>query len=125
MSRKRQSGGRRFPVSLRVTENLRDKLGAAAHESGRSLAQEVEWRLERSLQEEAILGSPELARMTFMLAANFALEVQEDDWRADPAAYARGANAIVRELMRRAPNKLAIEAIRSQIATLRAQEEAA
>jgi hypothetical protein len=38
-------------VSIRTTKAFRDRLTAAAKESGRSLAQEVEWRLERSFDQ--------------------------------------------------------------------------
>jgi hypothetical protein len=44
---------KRFPLSLRTTKRLREKLEAAAAESGRSLAQEIELRLEMSFDREA------------------------------------------------------------------------
>ncbi len=44
--------GKRFPLNMRTTKNIRDELQAAAHASGRSLAQEVEYRLEQSFQVE-------------------------------------------------------------------------
>jgi hypothetical protein len=40
---------KRYPLNMRTTKSLRTKLDAAAKKSGRSLAQEVERRLERSL----------------------------------------------------------------------------
>jgi hypothetical protein len=40
--------GKRFPMSFRTTAELRDKINDAAKSSGRSVAQELEWRLERS-----------------------------------------------------------------------------
>ena len=60
MERKRRGGwpertpepGERVPMSFRVTPGFKAKLDGAAKESGRSLAQEIELRLERSLDEE-------------------------------------------------------------------------
>jgi HPt (histidine-containing phosphotransfer) domain-containing protein len=40
--------GKRFPLSLRTTKELHDKIAGEAKKSGRSLAQEVEHRLENS-----------------------------------------------------------------------------
>ena len=39
---------KRHPLNMRTTKALRDSLEEAAADSGRSLAQEVEYRLERS-----------------------------------------------------------------------------
>jgi hypothetical protein len=44
--------GKRWPLSLRTTKELREGLERAAAKSGRSLAQEVEHRLEASLELE-------------------------------------------------------------------------
>jgi Arc-like DNA binding domain len=40
--------GKRYPLNMRTTKELRDKIEAAATFSGRSLVQEVEARLEES-----------------------------------------------------------------------------
>jgi hypothetical protein len=40
---------KRYPLNMRTTKGVRERLERAAAKSGRSLAQEVEWRLERSL----------------------------------------------------------------------------
>ena len=42
--------GERVPLSLRVTADIRTRLEEAALESGRSLSQEAEMRLERSIR---------------------------------------------------------------------------
>lgn len=44
-----ENKGKRFPLNMRTTKELREAMEAAAKFSGRSLAQEVEYRLERSL----------------------------------------------------------------------------
>ncbi len=44
--------GKRHPLNMRTTKDVRDRLEAAATESGRSLAQEVEFRLQESFSNE-------------------------------------------------------------------------
>ena len=51
---KRVLPGKRYPLNMRTTKELRDKIEKAAMASGRSLVQEVEFRLERSFQEQQI-----------------------------------------------------------------------
>jgi hypothetical protein len=63
MKKKRRGGwpartykpGERVPMSFRVTTAFKEKLDRAAQESGRSLAQEIEFRLERSLDQQSHL----------------------------------------------------------------------
>jgi hypothetical protein len=40
--------GKRHPLNVRTTREMREKIEGAAKESGRSLVQEVEHRLEKS-----------------------------------------------------------------------------
>jgi len=49
--------GERTQLGLRVTAEMKRKLEAAALESGRSLSQEAELRLEQSFEREFILKS--------------------------------------------------------------------
>ena len=67
---KRRSGsaGKRYPLNMRTTKVIRDHLERAAEASGRSLAQEVEFRLEQSVQEEGVYGGPELAALFKQIA---------------------------------------------------------
>jgi hypothetical protein len=51
MARKKSSKGKRYPLNMRTTRELRDRIVAAAGASGRSLVQEVEYRLEQSFQQ--------------------------------------------------------------------------
>jgi hypothetical protein len=44
--------GKRHPMNMRTTRELRERIIAAAHASGRSLVAEVEYRLERSFEKE-------------------------------------------------------------------------
>ncbi len=45
---------KRHPLNMRTTKELRDKVERAAKLSGRSLVQEVEYRLERSFWEDEV-----------------------------------------------------------------------
>ncbi len=44
--------GKRYPLNMRTTFDLRKKIEEAAYKSGRSLAQEVEYRIEVSFLRE-------------------------------------------------------------------------
>ncbi len=48
--------GKRHPLNMRTTKELREKIERAAAQSGRSLVQEVEFRLERSFWEDEVRG---------------------------------------------------------------------
>jgi TraY domain-containing protein len=54
MPRKKIGEGKRYPLNMRTTKEMREKLERAAAQSGRSLVQEVEFRLERSFDREEI-----------------------------------------------------------------------
>jgi len=43
-----KGSGKKIPLNMRTTEGLREKINRAAGESGRSLVQEVEHRVEKS-----------------------------------------------------------------------------
>lgn len=47
--------GKRVPLNMRTTQDLRLKLDAAAEATGRSLAQEIEFRLEQSLSNDLLM----------------------------------------------------------------------
>ena len=44
--------GKRYPLNMRTTKDVRDQMKAAAAASGRSLVQEVEFRLQKSFSNE-------------------------------------------------------------------------
>src|SRR5438876_7479844 len=60
MPRKKVVEGKRYPLNMRTTKEMREKLERAATESGRSMVQEVEFRLERSFDREEL--STEVSR---------------------------------------------------------------
>jgi hypothetical protein len=55
--------GKRYPLSLRTTKDLKEKLESASRVSGRSIAQEVEHRLEQSFKTEANIADAIAAAM--------------------------------------------------------------
>jgi len=79
-------------LSLRVSRRVRELLEAASRQSGRSLSQEAELRLEQALQDERsfqdnldyVFGSQGAA----LLGLIGFLMRQEGDWLDEPLAYA-------------------------------------
>lgn len=62
----RDADGARIPLMVRTTQSLREKMEAAIKQSGRSLAQEAELRLERSFaaDETRTIIREEFARLS-------------------------------------------------------------
>ena len=65
-----------MPLNMRTTRELREKLEKNAANSGRSLAQEVEYRLEQSFRDEEALGGRQLHAL-FGLLGNAAALIEE------------------------------------------------
>jgi hypothetical protein len=94
--------GERVAMSFRVTPEFKAKLDRTAQTSGRSLAQEVEFRLERSFDEERHLA--EALELAFdrqvaglMLAIGCVMKEAErrrGDWLSDPEAFRVVADSI-------------------------------
>lgn len=62
--------GKRQSLTFRLSADMRTEIERAAMQKGRSLAQEVESRLERTFEIEKVLGSQEHARFLRLLAAS-------------------------------------------------------
>jgi hypothetical protein len=58
--------GKRYPIAIRTTKDLKERLERASKASGRSLAQELEFRLERSFEVQDIADAvcPVIARIS-------------------------------------------------------------
>jgi hypothetical protein len=80
--------GKRHAVGIRTTRELKDLLQRAADLSGRSLAQEIEYRLEASFQTEDAFGGPRTAALLRALGAATQLRKGggPDAWLDDPHA---------------------------------------
>src|SRR5215469_9452343 len=104
--------GERLPLGLRVTKELKRKLRDISHESGRSLSQEAEFRLEQTFKSSTTLfDALDLAygRHTAGLVLAIAVAMQTtgtrclmlsqwnfegcEDWLADPYAFDQAAQA--------------------------------
>lgn len=61
--------GKRYTFSLRVSAQRRTELEQAAAESGRSISQELEMRIEQGARDTQILGGPQTVNLLRMMAA--------------------------------------------------------
>jgi hypothetical protein len=82
--------GKRFALGLRVTEERRRALDEAAAQSGRSISQEIELRLEESFRDESKFGGREMLGL-FQMMAGAATMVEERlggrSWSTDWEAF--------------------------------------
>ncbi len=84
---------KRKTLSTRITSELRDRLDKSADESGRSLSQEIEFRLEQSFRDEKALyrefGGRENYNIFRFLAQipHFAGQMTKQHWREDRKTF--------------------------------------
>lgn len=94
--------GRRVPVMTRTTPEMRERLESAASASGRSLGQEVEYRLELSFLEkdlvERVIGAEHTAAFVrdVVTAASLIETYAERRWNEDRYTRTQVAAAIAR-----------------------------
>jgi hypothetical protein len=91
---------KRYPLGIRTTKELKDLLQRAADSAGRSVAQEIELRLERSFDSDAALGGPRIAALLrgiagLMCAAGGGAA---DEWLDDPPTRRAIFNQVKRHL---------------------------
>jgi hypothetical protein len=117
--RGRPTVGKRVPLGLRVTPELKKRLDAAAEQSGRSQSQEAEFRLERSFDRGDLLAEVlslhygnELAGILMLLGG--AMDVaycvhpitRSWTWAAHPVDYDEAVQAAVAILEALRPREL-------------------
>jgi hypothetical protein len=102
---KRVLPGKRYPLNMRTTKELRDKIDEAAMASGRSLVQEVEFRLENSFREDDLYGGPQLSALFRLLAARKALAEAKAgaSWKESDRARDEIAHAFTELLAKELP----------------------
>jgi hypothetical protein len=116
----RSDDGKRYPLNMRTTKETRERLERAAAASGRSLAQEVEYRLEKSFSEEDVfdrlIGGPVVRQKAQLMVSAFlhagtmeshALghpERSPGEWMQDPACYRAGTFAVFDSLVSANPD---------------------
>jgi TraY domain len=112
--------GKRYPLNMRTTKETRDRLEAAAAASGRSLAQEVEHRLEQSFSGERetdfldrLLQDPDCRFMAQFLLGRWWRGCKDEaeaaghpewtpaEWMQHSGIYQAGANEVIHALSRR------------------------
>jgi TraY domain len=110
------TGGKRHPLNMRTTAETRDKLEAAAVASGRSLAQEVEYRLNSSFTDEGVFPDKSLKLWAYHLTGVFhergkfeagmrgQPDMKVDEWMADPLIYQSAMFDVIRTLIRQQPH---------------------
>lgn len=118
---KKNPGGRptergeskRAPISMRTTPSIRAALEEAADREGRSLAQEIEQRLERSVAEEQVRGGPHNVRLLDAIAAEVATieTITGESWNKDQVTFHLILLAIPEMLHQHAPPILNSEAV--------------
>ena len=96
---------KRSPINMRTTPAIRAALEEAAERGGRSLAQEIEQRLERSIEEESRRGGPQTAALIAAILSDIAdIEAATGkQWHEDIATFGAVRYAISEQLADRLP----------------------
>jgi hypothetical protein len=97
---------KRAPINMRITPATRSALDAAAAREGRSLAQEIEQRLERSLELEKAQGGPATAALVATIVADIA-EIERltgKSWAVDNETYFAVRRAVIAAILDRTPD---------------------
>ena len=133
--RREPRAGERVHAGLRVTPEARAELSERQKKSGRSLSQEMEFLIERSLSQEDAFGSGEMRDMALRMATAFAIAGESravekglgPNWIDDADAYRSAMFSVFNALIRGAPDgdeeatARAIEALKSSLLTRIAQ----
>lgn len=87
---------KRSALTIRTTPSIKDAIAAAAERSGRSVTQEIELRLQESLQAEENAGSPETHRLLMSYASDIAAieKARKKSWHRDLVTWAAVSEAL-------------------------------
>jgi hypothetical protein len=96
---------KRYALGIRTTKQIKDLLQTAADSSGRSVAHEIELRLERSFDEEKSLGGPRLAAVFRSLAATAEFLSDRREWLSDYRLFNIVIDAWHRDLLALRPEE--------------------
>jgi hypothetical protein len=114
--------GKRHALGIRTTKELKDLLQGEAVSSGRSLAQEIEFRLDQSFAEDRGLGGLRTAAIFRKLAATAEFVAGRDEkWLDDYEAFNTVVDFWWRDLMAMRPSEP--EEVTRQIADFKARVE--
>jgi hypothetical protein len=90
--------GQVLTLTTRITPETRAKLDAVAASNGRSLSQEVELRLVRSIEEDKQLASMMEQRRSAMMQARTALQARTEEFGIVGATFGEATQAAVDKL---------------------------
>jgi hypothetical protein len=132
-TKKDASIAKRHPLSMRTTLDIKRRLERAAATNGRSIAQEVENRLERSFVYDEALTSPEIRDAVLRMAAAFSIAGSGSamgkglgglgEWLNDADCYRAAMFSVLDALLMGSPDmspeaiKLSLEALKSRAFT--------
>lgn len=81
--------GKRAKYAFRMSDFTRDQIEGRANESGRSLSEEVEYRVEQSLQKDGrlnsvltMIGGPEMIMFSALMTGDLRIAIAEADAKA-------------------------------------------
>ena len=115
MPRTISGDAKRHPLNMRTTAEMREKLEAAAVASGRSLAQEVEYRLNASFADEGAFPHQDLKfwayymtnifhqRGSFEASMRGHPDMTISEWMADPLIYQSAMFEVIRSMIKQQP----------------------
>ncbi|MBI0477484.1 hypothetical protein D9601_19295 [Sphingomonas sp. MA1305] len=111
---------KRSQIPVRTSAALRNRLVESAAANDRSLTQEIEQRLERSLSADDARGSPQTARLLDAIAAEVANNkaLLNAEWWESPLAYYAMAETIAAVVRDHAPPSLMSDDLRVAIEAL-------
>ncbi len=98
---------KRKTLSTRITSELRDRLDKSADESGRSLSQEIEFRLDQSFRDEKALyrefgdKSLYMTMRWFALTLDEAQQITKKPWKKDEETFEIAIKALWTMLQKR------------------------
>jgi hypothetical protein len=137
VEKKRRRGGQRKPaatrkrnnLTFRTRDDLRGQLEKASAATGRSISEEVEYRLNRSFTYDDAFGSQEMRHIAVLMAASFlsagnlSSSKPIAEWIKDPDVFRRAMFGTVYALLGAIPNvtdediALEIDALKSRLLT--------
>jgi len=100
-------GKKRWILSIRTTADGRERLVKAADQSGRSLSEEIETRLQHSFERDDIYGGSANAAFVSVLGS-LLREIETEtgkSWRRDPSTWRAVREGLLKALDERAPAK--------------------
>ena len=118
-------------VTIRMRDDLKTKVEQSAAGQRRSISEEIAARLDRSFDEQAAFGGPELQQTTYLMASAFAVSGQHSagdadprDWLRETGPYAAAMTGVIDAmLIGRADERMLINSLLGRLASRLARLE--